>query len=280
MREILFRRGIGFVLRWVWRPRHRVMRHNLGLAFPKRSVPERRRIQADVYRHLAETLTEILLVVKEPRRALQWMTSVEGESYLADALRSGRGVLIVTGHVGNWELLAAWLAQRGYPLHAIVRRQNDPELESVVESLRRGVGLRTLSKKEHLKRVVALLRRGAFVGILADQHAGERGVPLPLFGVQTPTAVGPAALAKVADVPVIPVFSARTGPKQHCVKIGPPLHVDGGLNKEEIYRRVMGEYNHLLEAWISGYPEQWLWLHRRWRREGRAVNVDEGAERR
>lgn len=245
-------------------PRKAVGLDNLAWAFPDRDEAWRRDLLDQVYDHLALSLVEFLIVQKDPDQALSWVDEISGLEHFEDALAQGRGVILLTGHIGNWELLGAWLCRRGYPVYAVVQRNEDPEMEALIEESRQRIGLKTLSKSFGMRSSLQALREGAVVALLADQHGGD--CPVDFMGRRAMTFSGPAAFSLLSGAPIVPVVSFRKAPFRHQVLALPPLaHPEG--NRREQIRALTCRANEVLESLIGLHPEQWLWLHRRWRAE-------------
>lgn len=243
-------------------PRRDVALQNLARAFPDRDASWRKAQMRRIYHHLALGLVECQVIQKDPTQVLGWIESVSGLDHLDRALDQGRGVVMLTGHIGNWELLGAWLCQKGYPMYAVVQRNEDPETEALIEESRRRIGLKTLSKSFGLRGVVKALRQGAVVGLLADQHGGE--LTVDFMGHPARTFTGPAVFSLLAGAPIVPVVSFRRAPFRHEVVALPPLALPRGDRDAQIEALTV-EVNELLEGLVRRHPEQWLWLHRRWR---------------
>jgi KDO2-lipid IV(A) lauroyltransferase len=263
-----------FRMLWVSKIRKKVAMRNMERAFPEASEKFKEEILEKHYRHLALSLGEYLVLLKNSTKIEDYMKPEEEKRNFLDNLRDRReGAVIFTAHMGNWELLAAWLAHRGYPMHAIVRRHEKKGTEAFVESARARVGLHTISKSDNMLKVLRLLKKGAFVGILGDQYAGHEGISLPFFGYETSCYFGAAALALMAGVPLVPVVSWRDAPFSHCVRVCTPLFIPSRekksdtkeLSREERIAALTEASNRVLEEWIREHPEQWLWLHRRYR---------------
>lgn len=246
-------------------PRSGVALRNLQAAYPESDEAWRRQILGKLYEHIAWSTAEYFALQRNPEEVLQWFSPGRGVELLDDYAARKKGLIVLTAHLGNWELLAGWLAGRGYPIHSIVRRHDDPLMEEMTEAHRRRVGLVTISKNEHMKKVVDLLRKGAFVGILADQKASPpEGIMAPFFGIPSLTYVGAAALGILARVPVVPVASWRKEPFRHEIVASAPLCVPQGMARSEIISKMTEEANLRIEEFVRQNPEQWLWLHRRW----------------
>lgn len=256
-------RCLGIVLRAIG-PRRDVALANLRRAFPDVGEAWYQTVVTGVYRHLGWAVTEYAALLRDPDQALDWCTPDAGIAELDRCRAEKRGAVLMTGHFGNWELAGAWFSRQGYPFSAIVRRHNDPSMEDLIEGARSLVGFPTLDKQEPMRRVVRRLRDGGFVAILIDQRADQEGIPVPFFGVPASTYPGAAVLARLAQVPIIPVFLVREAPFRHKILIGPPLMAPPGLDRDGETLALMTEANQRLERVVRRHPEQWLWMHRRW----------------
>lgn len=246
-------------------PRKKVGLKNLDRAFPQKDRTWKINILKKCYKYLAWSIVEFLCLAKDPSVVKNWFVSVEGEKILQELKEKGSGAIILTGHIGNWELLAGWLASRGYPIHAIVRAPNDEDVAAILQETRDKLGLKTFSKYNIMLGAAKLARKGAFMAILADQDGGREGIHVPFMGEMCSTPGGPAALSHLASVPIIPLVSYRIKPFEHEVHIYPPLSEPESSSRSERIELVTGEANRVLEEMIKKHPEQWLWLHRRWK---------------
>lgn len=246
-------------------PRKDVALENISVLFPEKGLKWRKKFLKEVYRHLSWSVSEYLSLMKDPSLVKSWVKEVSGEEYLMELQAQGRGTIILTGHIGNWEILAAWLCTRGYPLQAISRDPNNKAVADLTNECREAVGLVTIPKNRVLS-AARSARKGNFIGILADQDGGRNGIELPFWGKECSTVTGPAVLSLTADVPIIPVFSYRLRPFEHRVVIGPPIKTAfGELSRTERIKAITLKCNRELEKAIEPFPHQWLWLHRRWR---------------
>ena len=245
------------------KPRRGVALENLRRAIPEKNEAWRVAVVEGVYDHLAWSLAEYGALLRHPDQALAWCVPDEGVAVLDQFVAEGRGAVLCAAHCGNWELLGAWFARRGYPIAAIVRRHDEPLMEELIEGARNVVGISTLGKQEPMRRVVRRLQEGHFIAVLIDQRADNEGIPVPFFNVPATTFPGAAALSRLARVPLVPVFSFREKPFQHKIHVGAPLVGTGAGREEEIFS-LMAAANLALERHVRDHPSQWLWLHRRW----------------
>ncbi len=250
---------LGVALGWAWYRlvpiRRRVARDNLARALPELSAVERERIVAEMYRHLGLSFVELLRFGgRDPARLADGLL-VEGRDHLDAALGRGRGVLVVTAHLGNWELLVRAGTLCDAPVSVVTKSLRSPIAQRLWRRLRSG-GPTLLPDRGSARRIVAALRRNEVVGYVLDQHA-PRGVQVPFFGRDASTYDGLARLAAATGAAVIPVFTWRTQ-TGHTVQIEPPVEVGEVV---ETTRRCTER----IEAAVRAHPEQWLWIHRRWK---------------
>ncbi len=245
-------------------PRKAVALENMSKSSFPHEEGWRDKTLSGVYRHIAWTVTEFLTLVDNPADVLDWVVDVEGEEILEQLAKENKGAVILTGHLGNWELLAAWLCQRGYPLYAIVRDPDDEDVADVVEKYRSRVGLQTLKKRFVMKEAVRLVQNGAFLGVLADQVGGPSGIASTFLGQKCTTVNGPAAISLMANAPIVPVISYRVSPFKHQIIISPPLCLPTEGKRKERIESITHMADETLEKMVCRHPDQWLWLHRRW----------------
>jgi len=255
-------------------PRRDVADDNLKMIFPQLTSGQRRNLINASYKHLVWSIVEFLCLVDEPELALRWVVDVNGEEYLEAYKRQGKGIVILTGHIGNWELLAAWLVCRGYPLVAIVRKPDDSGVADLLDRYRARLGIEAIPKGKFLMRqAVHKIREGAFVGFLADQAGSENEPKLPFMGKLCYTVGGPAALSLLTGAQIVPVVAYRLKPFRHKVIVGAPLTPHRDLPRNQAINVMTERANAILEGMILRHPEQWLWFHRRWRMK-ETSNVD------
>ena len=245
--------------------RRNVALTNLGIAYPESDPSWRREVVKKLYCNLSLSVMEFLILTKNPKAVSKWVTKVEGEEHLENLSKSGRGAVLLTAHMGNWELLAAWLACKGYPLVAGVRDPNDVHVSKLLACYRKDLGVETIPKKSLLLKGAKLLKQGKFIGILADQDGGTDGIRVSFMGKVASTVGGPAALSLLTKAPVVPIVSYRIAPYEHEILVLPPIEPLYELPREEAIREMTIKFNDILEGFIRRSPEQWLWLHRRWR---------------
>jgi len=243
-------------------PRRTVAAKNLSFILPDAPPKEIKRLVNETYEHMIWIGIELIMLQSDPRQVLEWVEP-ENEDILENLV--GRGAVLVSCHVGNWEVTGAWLAQRGYCVTTIIREPDNSEDRSLMVSMTERLGARVLSRKKPLTSAISILKRGEFLGILSDQHGGHEGVIAPFFGVDTPTPQGPAYFAYLTGRPIVPVFSRRVSPCRHKISIAPPIEWKKLSTRDETILDITRRVNASLERMILEAPGQWLAQHRRFR---------------
>jgi KDO2-lipid IV(A) lauroyltransferase len=210
-------------------------------------------------------LIELSRLLVRPLEATLESIHIEGLEHLHAAMASHGRALMLTAHLGNWELLSAAHRLTGVPLSIVVRPLDAPWLDALAERLRRKTGVELIAKRGALRAVLQALRRGRMIGILMDQNASRReGVFVDFFGRAASTSRSIALLAVRTRSPVVPVFARRDGPGRHTVVFLPalPLPVNGA---EAAVVELTARCTKTIERAVRDAPEQWLWSHDRWR---------------
>jgi len=256
-------RRLGDLLWWLLPGRRRRALDNIRLSLGRDMAPrEIERLGRRSFQHLGMNLIEACRYFLRPTDVMISQVHIEGVEHLRSAAARGRGVLVLTAHYGNWELLAAAHGLSGLPLSIVIRPLDHPVLDELAARFRRRSGAELIVKRQAVREVLQALRRGRMVGVLLDQNATRaEGVFVPFFGVAASTSKGLAVLALRTDAPVVPVFLRRTADGRHCMDVSPPLMPpsDGDV------LAYTATFNRVIEGAIRRAPEQWLWMHARWR---------------
>ncbi|MGH9540532.1 MAG: lysophospholipid acyltransferase family protein [Terriglobales bacterium] len=244
-----------------------VGRRNLALAFPKLSEGERRRILRRLYRHLGRQLAEFCLFPRYRRESVAALVETAGlEHYLA-ARAAGRGVLILTAHLGAWEVSSFVHSLNGYPLKFVIRPLDNPYLNAMVNRSRGLHGNQPIGKRDFARQLIQAMHANETVGILLDQNSSPpQGVFVPFFGVAACTAVGLAKIALRTGAAVVPGFTVwEEAKRKYVLRFEPALPLVSSGDEEADVLANTAAYAAVLERWIRRYPDQWLWVHRRWK---------------
>ncbi len=247
------------------RGRKKVLK-NLSIAFVDLEEQKKIEIARNFYIHLIKNIVEFIKLSGNERGVLLKSVEIENENILRKEFEKGKGLIIITAHLGNWELLGAKLVAEGYPLNVIAKDQEDTYLNTVLVKTREKLGMINISKKTvSYKKILEVLKKGEVVGLLADQNGGKGGVFVNFFGLPASTYKGPAFFAFRSESPALPVFCLRTKMNTHKIKVLPPINVDNQKEKSKFIFEFTQAYTSIIEEEIRKCPEQWLWLHNRWK---------------
>ena len=245
----------------------RTGQRNLELAFPDLTFTERRRLLHGCFENLGRLLGVFSQFQTADTKTLQDIVECEGLENIDTARQSGRGVILFTGHVGAWELSSFALSLFGYPLSFLVRRIDNPKIEKLVDERRERLGNRTIDKRSAAREMLQILRGGGTLGILIDLNTLDReGIFVDFFGVPASTTFMLAKLAWRTDAAVLPVFVPWDRERgRFLLKIDEPLTVERSGDDEDDVRRLTQLFTGVVEKYVRRYPDQWLWIHRRWK---------------
>ena len=240
---------------------------NLELAFPEMPASERNAILRAEYRHLGRLLAEFCQMPKYTlERASQFIRYQGLQHYLA-ARDRGKGVLVLTGHLGAWELSSFYHSLAGYPMGLVIRRLDNPLVDELVNRIRCLHGNRVLHKDDFARGLIAAMRSGETVGILMDTNmTPPQGVFVPFFGIEACTASGLARVAVKTGAAVVPGFLLWDAPEgQYVLRFYPEVELANTGDSEADAVENTARCTEVLEETIRQYPSQWLWMHRRWK---------------
>ncbi len=240
---------------------------NLQLAFPEKSERERRDILRGEYRSLGWQIAEFCKMRNYTAAGASDFIRYDGlEHYLA-ARDEGKGVLVLTGHLGAWELSSYYHSLMGYPMSLVIRRLDNPPIDAYVNDLRSLHGNRVIHKDDFARGLLTAMHRGDTVGILMDTNmTPPQGVFVPYFGVEACTATALARVALKTGAAVLPGFLVwETSEDKYVLRFGERLTLvkTGNADADIIANTAL--FTATIEAYVRQYPEQWLWVHRRWK---------------
>jgi KDO2-lipid IV(A) lauroyltransferase len=240
----------------------RVAMRNLEMALPELSLAERERIAEGVFRSVARLLVGASRLPSINRRNVREWIEYDGFEHFEEAKRRGRGVLIASGHLGNWELSGVGHALLcGENMSVVVRPLDNPLIDRLVQRRREIAGNRMIGKKEFVRSMLEGLKGNGVVGIFVDQNSQlDQGVFVDFFGMQARCGSAFAKLAAHTGATVIPGFAVWIeAERRYRLKFYPPLDLTGGVAEDtQIIQAAV-------ERAVREYPDQWLWIHRRWK---------------
>lgn len=258
--------ALGWVVARVWRPRWDVATRQLRMAFPGADEGWRRRVARRSYAHFCAEAVAIFRLSHARPAEIRERTRVFGIEVLAEAARAGRGVVLVSGHVGNWEVGAAGLVARGFPMDIVVARQRNVLFDRYLARSRERLGIALIPREEAGRGVPASLKAGRLIGIMGDQDARRAGIFVDYFGRPASTARGPAVLAMRAGATIATFHTIRRAGRtpRYDIHVEPVEVVRRGRGRAAV-AAVTRAFTARLEERVREYPEQYLWHHRRWK---------------
>lgn len=240
---------------------------NLQLAFPEISPTERRRLLLGCFENLGRLLALFSHFTRSDDRQLAGLIEPSGLDHLIAAKERGRGVILFTGHVGAWELTSFGLSMFGHPLSFLVRRIDNPKIETLIDRARTHRGNSSIDKRFAAREMLKILQTAGTLGILVDLNTLDReAIFVDFFGVPAATTFMVAKLALRTGAMVLPVFAPwNQSKRKFLLNVGPPLSFEPTGDEQEDVRGLTRAFTSIVEDYVRRYPDQWLWIHRRWK---------------
>lgn len=247
------------------RDRYRINRHLEMIYKDKLTDHERRQIAQNFFINSGKNLVDVVRIKRHFASELKSLVTVEGLEHIDRGYRAGRGVIGITGHLGNFELLAAYISGLGYHAGVIGRELPDSRLDRWLVANREAAGLRNFPTTESPRHILAWLKEGKILGVLIDTDSiRRRGVFVPAFGRLSYTAVGQTLLGIRTGAAFVPIACVREPGDRYKIVILPEVEYDRNLPEEELLVSVTAKCTKALEEIIDRYRDQWIWLHNRW----------------
>ena len=245
----------------------RVGMRNLALAFPDKTRRERARILRGVFTSLGRQLAEVCLFPKYTLENVGKVVVYDGFENFERALARGKGVLFLTAHVGAWELSAFTHSLYGHPLHIVMRPLDNVYLDSLMRRYRTMHGNSTVDKDDFVRGLLSAMKAGETVGILMDTNmTPPQGVFVDFFGIPACTASGLARIALRTDAAVVPGFTTwDPGRRKYRLRFDPAVKLIRTGNDDADVLANTALFTKVIEEYVRKYPDQWLWVHRRWK---------------
>lgn len=258
----------GWVLQHVIRFRRSVIKTQLNVALGVDGTdPRYSPLIAGIYRHLGLLVIELLRLPRINRATLANRVTYHGMENLEAAMAKGKGVIVLTGHIGNWELVGAASSDKAFTFSAIGKEMKSDAGNAFVKLIRDDNGVRTIARSKSLKQILKALKRNELVVFMLDQNmTSKEGVFVDFFGQPACTMPALAVIAARSGAAVLPYYSYRDPDlvRHHCVML-PEVEVDdAGASTDPVHENTE-RYTKVLQSIIEEHPEQWLWIHKRWR---------------
>ncbi len=240
---------------------------NLGIAFPELDETFRRAMTRAMFKSLGRNAFDFLNLEGSSLEQLdKIVVEVKGQDILDRVREAGKGFIVITGHIGCWELLPAYFTVQGYPVSVVARTMKERRLNEKLVDIRKSVGVTSIDRESSPRMMLEVLRRKEILGVLIDQHTAVGGEYVPFFGrpAYTPTAV--AKLAIMTGVPILPMAVMMNKAGNHVMHVLPPVNVpQHPENREAAVHEVTRDCSLAIENLIRIDPKQWVWFHHRWR---------------
>ena len=267
--------GVGSLAFCFMSRRRQIALDNVHQAFGKQMTPqEEKRIVRESFKNLGRILIEFCRIPRLNSSNLSRLVEIEGLEKVERSLAKGRGVVLITAHFGNWELMAQALAVRGYAPRVVVRPMDWAPLEMLVTEIRTALGTKLISKWQGMAEILSTLRAGEALGILMDQNTVAReGVFVDFLGRPACTTMGVALAAIRTGAPVHSGHIVRLGKGRHRMFFSDeiPVITTGDLHKD--IETNTARFSQALESFIRAHPDHWLWLHQRWKTQPADVKI-------
>jgi Kdo2-lipid IVA lauroyltransferase/acyltransferase len=245
--------------------RRKVVMLNLRIAFPDKSYRELQRLCRKTLISFMYNFVEFTRIIHIDQKFIDERVTIDGMKAMEDAHALGKGIVVTSGHLGNWEVMGAAASRLGYPITYIVKRVKDQLLDDLINGWRREVGVDIIYARESGRKIVPHLKAGRTVAFMIDQDAGKKGVWIDFFNQPASTPRGAAVYALRTGAPVLFMYDIRKpGGRHHVVIREVELNREDEVSEESI-TRAMEKLTTFLETAIRRYPEQYMWMHHRWR---------------
>jgi Kdo2-lipid IVA lauroyltransferase/acyltransferase len=256
---------LGLAIYYILKSRRAIALNNVSRSFPDNNYLWHKKICRDSFRNFGISAMEFVQLKKFDNKFIDKYITIEGEEHIKVALALGKGIIGICPHLGNWEYVAAYVATKGYPVSVIMKRQSNRYVNNLIERLRTSFGMELIYKNKAGFPVVRALKKNKIVAFVADQDAGKNGIFVDFFGRPASTAQGPARFAQSYNSPAMIFAGVRGKNGTFKIVISPILKFDYNKNnKTAIFKNTM-QWTHAIEEYIRKYPEQYFWMHRRWK---------------
>ncbi|MFH1008154.1 MAG: lysophospholipid acyltransferase family protein [Candidatus Latescibacterota bacterium] len=249
-------------------------RKHLSIAFPNLSFRRIESLARAVFVHLGKNAIDVMRMGSGTKEEWDRIVTAEGLEHLERAREEGRGVVVLSGHIGNWELLGAYLALKGYPLSVVGTSLNNPRLDRLLVAHRERFGLKNIARGKATRQILRALHRGEAVGFLIDQDTKVEGAFVDFFGRPAYTPTGPVGLSLKLGAPIVPVAIHRERDDTYHLIVRNRIDlIDTGDEAEDL-RINTATCSKILEDFIREHPAQWVWMHRRWKTKALPMKND------
>jgi len=248
---------------FVWRDRQ-ATKENLKAVFPEKSDAEIRRIRKALFRNFAKYLVDFFRFSEIDRDYVARQVRIENNHYIDEGLSRGKGVIVLTAHLGNWELGGVAMAIIGYPFAAVALPHKDKRVNDFFNFQRESRGVKVIPVGNAVRSCLNLLRENEVLALAGDRTFNEKGVEVEFFGRPTLLPAGPAAIALKTEATIVPGFVLRNSDDTFTVRFEKPIEFQASGNREKDIVGLVNSYKTIIEDYIRRYPTQWSMFRRFW----------------
>ena len=257
---------VGLAAWWlITNDQHKIERH-LSLAYKENlSASQKKQIGRNFYINSGKNYADVLRLTKHPASELEHLVSIEGLTHLEEAYLAGKGVIAIGGHIGNYELLGAFLVSLGFRVAVIGRELYDRQLDNLLTGIRNSSGIMNFKTTDKTQLLIDWLRSGGLLGVLIDTDSHRvRSIPVPFFGRMSNTPIGQTLLGLRAGSAFCPMACLRTKKNRYKIIIRPAVKITKSGSPHDDAKRITVLCTKELEEIIDDNKDQWIWLHNRW----------------
>ncbi len=249
--------------------RKKVAKQNLRMVFPKKNSLEIHHIIRKMYLYMGITAAETYF---GDFKKLYERTEISGWENLDEAVKMNKGVILTTGHLGNWELAGRYIATK-HKMSVVAKKQRNQYFDEYTNKIRGKENILIIDKKNALRPILKLLKQNYIVSILMDQNAGKDGILTKFLGFDASTFVGAAKIAIKTGCPIVPAFAIRKRNGENLFISEKPIITENIEDSPENVKQLTEEISSHLEKYILKYPSQWFWVHKRWKGKDQAKKI-------
>jgi len=242
----------------------RFVKGNLRLIFPQKSLSDLRKLSRLVFRNFAKYLTDFFRFEKLNQQFIKQNIKLENLHYFDEALAKGKGVVVLTAHLGNWELGGVVIAQLGYPFWAVALPHKSKKVNAFFDAQRNSKGVKVIAMGKAVRSCISEIKNNHMVALVGDRDFTEKGIVIDFFGLPTHFPEGPAALSLLTGAPIVPGFMLRNADDSFTLRIEKPVEFDPTGDKAKDLKSLTTLCKNIFEDYIRKYPEQWYVFRRFW----------------
>ena len=249
-------------------PHRRIVRRNLKFVYPEWTLKRIKETSLKIFQNIGITFIEICQIASISKEKLLSKSKIKGEKLLLDAIKDNKGAILISAHLGNWEIVAPYLSANINARASMVgRRLRVKQINNLINGLRTRFGATVIDKEEGMPKMMRAIREGKMLGIMLDQGTqSSMGVKVNFYGKAVTATIGPALLALRCKCPVIPIFGVREVDGSLTIIVEPPLKLTRTKDLKADLKTNTQLMVNAIEKAVRAYPEQWFWVHKRWKK--------------